>query len=109
MTFQGRPMIQAGPGIALSQPAFPGQEAELTSAALGFLAELHRQFEASRQARLAERLRQAAAFDAGALPDFRADTAAIRAGDWRVAEIPAALRDRRVEITGPAAIPPYKT
>ena len=101
MTFQGRPMIQAGPGIALSQPAFPGQEAELTSAALGFLAELHRQFEASRQARLAERLRQAAAFDAGALPDFRADTAAIRAGDWRVAEIPAALRDRRVEITGP--------
>jgi malate synthase len=38
---------------------------------------------------------------AGALPDFRDDTRAIRDGDWRVAPIPAALLDRRVEITGP--------
>src|SRR3546814_9761452 len=45
-------------------------------------------------------LRQAF-FDRGGLPDFRADTRAIRAGHWRVAPIPRALLDRRVEITGP--------
>src|SRR5690606_13785915 len=53
------------------------------------------------QARLAARRERQAMFDAGALPDFRADTRAIREGDWRVAPIPAALLDRRVEITGP--------
>ncbi|MCA1714345.1 MAG: malate synthase, partial [Gammaproteobacteria bacterium] len=45
--------------------------------------------------------RHQAGFDAGALPDFRADTAAIRHGDWKVAPLPTALLDRRVEITGP--------
>ncbi|MFC5570946.1 malate synthase A [Lysobacter yangpyeongensis] len=73
----------------------------LTPAALAFLAGLHRRFEPARQARLAARRDRQACFDAGGLPDFRADTAAIRAGDWRVAPLPAALRDRRVEITGP--------
>lgn len=33
--------------------------------------------------------------------DFRADTASIRAGEWRVAAAPPALADRRVEMTGP--------
>ncbi len=28
-------------------------------------------------------------------------TAAVRAGDWRIAPVPADLLDRRVEITGP--------
>ncbi|HEU0305720.1 MAG TPA: malate synthase A [Lysobacter sp.] len=79
----------------------PGQDALLTPAALAFLAGLHRRFEATRQACLAARRDRQAFFDAGGLPDFRADTAAIRAGDWRVAPLPAALRDRRVEITGP--------
>ena len=79
----------------------PGQDLLLTPTALELLADLHRQFEAARQARLAARQVRQAAFDAGALPDFRADTAAIRAGDWTVAATPAALQDRRVEITGP--------
>ncbi len=56
----------------------------LTPAALAFLAGLHRRFEPARQARLAARRERQAVFDAGGLPDFRADTAAIRAGDWRV-------------------------
>jgi malate synthase len=50
---------------------------------------------------LAERLRLQARFDQGALPDFPEETADIRASDWKVAPIPADLRDRRVEITGP--------
>ncbi len=78
-----------------------GQDAVLTPEAQAFLQGLHRRFEGQRQMRLKARAARQARFDAGALPDFRADTADIRAGDWRVAPIPAALQDRRVEITGP--------
>ncbi len=87
--------------LELRAPRFPGQDELLPPAALGLLAELHRRFEPVRQARLAARRARQARFDAGELPDFRDDTRAIREGDWRIAEIPAALRDRRVEITGP--------
>ena len=73
----------------------------LTPEALAFLAELHTRFEPKRQERLAARRARQAQFDAGALPDFLAETQAIRDGDWRVAPIPADLHDRRVEITGP--------
>lgn len=78
-----------------------GQDAVLTPEAQAFLLGLHRRFEGQRQMRLKARAARQARFDAGALPDFRADTADIRAGDWRVASIPTALQDRRVEITGP--------
>ncbi|MBC7655947.1 MAG: malate synthase A, partial [Frankiaceae bacterium] len=89
------------PGIELAAPAFAGQAELLTPAALDFLAQLHRRFEASRQARLIARRVRAARFDAGELPDFREDTRALRDADWQVAELPKALLDRRVEITGP--------
>jgi len=79
----------------------PGQADVLTPAALSFLAGLHARFEPVRQARLAARLERQAFFDAGGLPDFREDTRAIRAGEWKVAPLPKALLDRRVEITGP--------
>ncbi|MGB5940881.1 MAG: malate synthase A [Rhodanobacter sp.] len=78
-----------------------GHAGILTPAALAFLARLHRRFEATRRRLLQARHQRQAGYDAGDLPDFRADTAAIRDGDWRVASIPAALQDRRVEITGP--------
>jgi len=76
-------------------------EAILTPAALAFLGQLHRRFDARRQYLLAQRRERQALYDAGQLPDFRADTRAIRDAPWRVGAIPAALRDRRVEITGP--------
>ncbi len=78
-----------------------GQDRVLTADAQAFLLELHRRFEGERQARLAARVARQARFDAGELPAFRTDTAALRDADWRVAPIPAALADRRVEITGP--------
>ncbi len=37
----------------------------------------------------------------GALPDFLDDTREIRTSDWKIGSIPADLRLRRVEITGP--------
>jgi malate synthase len=73
----------------------------LSEDALGFLATLHRHFDARRRALLAERMERQARLDAGEVPDFRHDTAAIHCGDWRVAPAPADLQDRRVEITGP--------
>ena len=79
----------------------PGQEAVLSPAALDLLASLHRLIEPQRQARLAARKQRQAYFDAGGLPDFRDDTRSIREGDWQVAALPAALQDRRIEITGP--------
>ncbi len=88
-------------GPRVVAPMAAAQDAILTPAALEFLAGLHRRFEAGRQARITARRARQARYDTGELPDFRADTAAIRAGDWRVAQIPAALQDRRVEITGP--------
>jgi malate synthase len=87
-------------GIQLTSEA-PGQSQLLTPAALVLLGDLHRRFEPRRQALLQARATRQASFDAGASPDFRADTATIRAADWKVAPIPAALQDRRVEITGP--------
>jgi malate synthase len=88
------------PEIELA-PAPAGTGWLLSPGALAFVADLHGRFDARRLALLAARRERQRAYDAGALPDFRADTAAIRAGDWRVAPIPAALQDRRVEITGP--------
>ena len=95
------PQADPVPGIELAAPAFSGQAELLTPAALDFLAELHRRFEATRQARLIARRVRAARFDAGELPDFRQDTRAVREANWQVAELPRALLDRRVEITGP--------
>jgi malate synthase len=73
----------------------------LTPEALAFLADLHRRFDARRRELLAAREKRQARFDAGERPDFLAETAEIRAGDWRIAPVPDDLMDRRVEITGP--------
>ena len=91
----------AGSGIGLHGALRPGYDTVLTAPALNLLADLHRRFEPTRQKLLAARRERQARFDAGERPDFREDTRAIRAGDWRVAPLPAALQDRRVEITGP--------
>ncbi|MFI4968663.1 MAG: malate synthase A [Lysobacterales bacterium] len=79
----------------------PAQATILDDAALAFVAGLHERFEPSRRALLQARVARQDRFDAGELPDFLAETRAIRDGNWRVASIPAALLDRRVEITGP--------
>ncbi|TCK49798.1 LOW QUALITY PROTEIN: malate synthase [Xanthomonas vasicola] len=98
--FAPRPIDHATPGISLTTQV-AGQAELLPAATLALLVSLHRAIEPGRQQRLAQRRERQAALDAGQLPDFRADTQAIRAGDWRVAALPAALQDRRVEITGP--------
>jgi malate synthase len=73
----------------------------LTPEALAFVAELHRRFNDRRLELLVRREERQVRFDNGESPDFLAQTADVRAGDWKVAPIPADLQDRRVEITGP--------
>jgi malate synthase len=80
----------------------PRQEEVLTDAALAFVAELHRRFSPRRAELLARRAERRAEIARTSALDFLPETAAIRADDsWRVAPSPAALNDRRVEITGP--------
>ena len=67
----------------------------LSDEAVAFVTDLQRRFGPRRDELLAAR-RQA-----GPPRDFLPGTADVRAADWRVAPAPAALRDRRVEITGP--------
>ncbi|MFJ8252818.1 malate synthase A [Streptomyces sp. NPDC094466] len=80
----------------------PRQEEVLTDAALAFVAELHRQFTPRRNELLALRGERRAEIARTSTLDFLPETAAVRADDsWKVAPAPAALNDRRVEITGP--------
>jgi len=88
-------------GMAINAPILPGFETVLTPPALALVAKLHRAFEPRRKELLAERAERARRLDAGERPDFLASTAAIRAGDWKIAPVPPALHCRRVEITGP--------
>ena len=88
-------------GVQVNAPILPGFETILTRPALELVALLHRDFDARRQQLLERRHERARRLDAGERPDFLAETADIRAGDWKIAPVPQALACRRVEITGP--------
>ncbi|GGN42497.1 malate synthase A [Streptomyces fuscichromogenes] len=89
------------PAVVDAEP-LPRQEEVLTDAALAFVAELHRRFSPRRGELLARRAERRAEIARTSTLDFLTETAAVRADDsWRVAASPAALNDRRVEITGP--------
>jgi malate synthase len=88
-------------GVQLLGAMTPEYAEILTPEALAFLAGLHRQFNAGRLELLQRRAQRQNALDAGQMPDFLAETKAIRDADWKVAPVPADLQDRRVEITGP--------
>lgn len=80
----------------------PRQEEVLTDEALAFVAELHRRFTPRRDELLARRGERRAEIARTSTLDFLPETEAVRVDDtWKVAPAPAALDDRRVEITGP--------
>ena len=88
-------------GVAVSAPVPPEYAPILAPDALAFIAALQREFGPRRDLLLQRRNQRQAEFDAGVLPDFLPDTAAVRASDWTIAAVPPELQDRRVEITGP--------
>lgn len=73
----------------------------LTAEAIDFLVAMHENFDAKRLALLNARVERQKHFDTGAFPTFPKETKEVREGDWVAAPLPAALLDRRVEITGP--------
>ncbi len=79
----------------------PGYDDVLTPDALLFLADLERRFGRTRRNLLEDRADRQDRIDHGELPGFLPETAHLRNSMWEVAPIPAALQDRRVEITGP--------
>src|SRR5579859_7806036 len=96
----------AGPKVEILGSPVERSEEVLTPLAMQLLASLHRRFNARRLELLAARQHRQAALDAGELPEFvhpHPPLAAVEKapGDWTVGAIPADLRDRRVEITGP--------
>jgi malate synthase len=90
------------PGVAVVASSVPRSDEILTPSALEFVAGLHRAFQPARLDLLRRRAEVQASLDRGRMPAFLKETEAIRRGDWKVAPAPADLRDRRVEITGPA-------
>jgi len=87
--------------LSIAAPLPPEYQLILTSEVQKFVAALAEKFTARKDELLAKRVARQKRIDDGELPDFLPETANIRAGDWKVAPIPAALLDRRVEITGP--------
>jgi malate synthase len=88
-------------GAEIAAAAAPRQDEILTPEAIEFVAELERRFGARRRELLQARVERQQRLDEGKLPDFLPDTREIREGDWRIEPVPAGLKDRRVEITGP--------
>ena len=89
------------PGIEITAQPTPESSQILTPDAVAFAARLQRAFGPRRTELLARRAVRQARFDAGELPDFLAETAAVRGGEWKCDAVPADIQDRRVEITGP--------
>ena len=88
-------------GITIGAPVNDAFAGILTPEALAFVGMLARRFEPRRRELMARREKVQAGIDAGRMPDFLPETRHVRDGDWTVAPVPADLRDRRVEITGP--------
>jgi malate synthase len=88
-------------GVEVQCPLPGALSRVLTPAALEFVADLERRTRAPRRKLLDARAWRQAALDAGELPDFLPETADLRRENWRIADVPAELADRRVEITGP--------
>lgn len=73
----------------------------LTQETLDLLLDLHTNFSLARRLLLEDRELRQTEINGGAAIDFLAETAEVRADDWRVASPPPGLKDRRCEITGP--------
>ncbi|PTM59762.1 malate synthase [Desmospora activa DSM 45169] len=90
-------------GVKVNGPVTAAFAEILTPAALSFVAKLSRRFSDRRDQLLQWRMERQRHLNEGEWPDFLAETAAIRRKSWSIEPLPHDLRDRRVEITGPAS------
>ncbi|MEH3052932.1 MAG: malate synthase A [Patulibacter minatonensis] len=92
------------PSLTVAGPMLPRFDEILTPEALDLIATLDAKYRARRDELLAKRaIRRREIASAGSI-DFSPTTIGVRAGDWQIDPVPAALQDRRVEITGPTEI-----
>ena len=87
--------------VRITGPTIGAQDRVLTPQAVEFLVKLSTLFEQRRRRLLGDRRARQQQIGQGELPDFPAETADIRRAAWKIADTPADLQDRRVEITGP--------
>ena len=88
-------------GLTFTHELLPQWREIYTPEACNFVALLCDRFGPRLQHLLQERIQRQARIDAGELPRFQPETLHLRESDWQIKGIPADLRDRRVEITGP--------
>jgi malate synthase len=93
--------VTAAAAAGLVQTPAPRADAVLTPEAVEFVSDLERRFGPRRRELLEARRVRQERIDAGELPDFLPETREIRESPWAIEPVPAGLRDRRVEITGP--------
>jgi malate synthase len=98
---EGSALTQAAREIGILGKVAPESAEILTEEALEFVAKLHREFSATRTNLLKARQQRQRELDGGATPAFPPETASVRESNWKVADCPRDLLDRRVEITGP--------
>src|SRR6185437_13687842 len=77
----------------IDAPVTDAQREILTPEALALVVALHHKFNGRRKELLAAREVRQKRIDQGERPDFLPETASVRAGDWKVAPIPADLTD----------------
>lgn len=73
----------------------------LSKDAVQFVADLQREFKGDIEYAMECRKEAQMRYNGGELPGFDAATENVRDGEWVCAAVPAAVADRRVEITGP--------
>lgn len=88
-------------GVQVLGPLTPAQRELLNPQALGFFAQLQREFNPRRLYLLHQRRLRHESIDRGELPHCLAETRSVREGSWQVLPVPDDLQNRRVEITGP--------
>ena len=89
------------PGVQVTGEITTAFEEILTFDALAFVARLHRQYNTRRLDSLQRRAERQTALDRDETLHFLPETKQVRESDWKCAQIPPDLQDRRVEITGP--------
>ncbi len=88
-------------GVEIIGPMNSGYRSILTTDALAFVAHLARVYTLRVESLLDARRQEQMRYDSGARPGFLPETKRLRDREWRVAQLPDDLVDRRVEITGP--------
>lgn len=87
--------------VRILAPIKAGDERILNPEALAFVGELERKFSGRLHTLLERRKALQIRLDAGERLHFLPETQELRHSDWKIAELPPILQERRVEITGP--------